>query len=279
MGCRRDELGISTAEERAATVTASSYDSAPHHRRGWRRGLTSGHGQAGADLVHAGCREGRGEAVGTSQGRALAAPLDLVAAERRSSAGLVHAGEVDRSGRAVDVDGKMRGVMMPEAGTPFTPTQNAAVHVAYSIGFLGDLNGPLCDQLCLPVVRNACLESFFVNLRLCIEFIARSPNDKDIHARMFLPDWSFSDPELNRLWDLASKHVAHLSFKRLDALPDSTDEVSCGALRAHVSKVVEPFDTFTDRLAEYELEKGVTMTAADTFRLAIQDVKERWQLP
>ncbi|SCE11799.1 hypothetical protein GA0115240_139218 [Streptomyces sp. DvalAA-14] len=74
------------------------------------------------------------------------------------------------------------------------------------------------------VVRAACMESFWVNVRLLAEFLARDPNPRDWNARDFVPEWGSANTEtaarLNQAWTLASRHVMHLSKERTPNLGD-----------------------------------------------------------
>ncbi|MGW2936102.1 hypothetical protein ACWDA7_30590 [Streptomyces sp. NPDC001156] len=74
------------------------------------------------------------------------------------------------------------------------------------------------------VLRVACIESFFVNVRLVAEFLTKGLDPKDWRAPDFVPGFTSQDTaaidRLNDAWMLASRHVMHLSTKRTPDLAD-----------------------------------------------------------
>ncbi|MFD6347230.1 hypothetical protein ACFWF9_21230 [Streptomyces roseolus] len=81
-----------------------------------------------------------------------------------------------------------------------------------------------CDYLAttngIPgVVRVACIESFWVNTRLLVEYLVKlTTYADDIHARDLVPSWEKPVGEvadrLEKDWFTASKHVMHFSKQR-----------------------------------------------------------------
>ncbi|MER8233643.1 hypothetical protein [Streptomyces sp. NPDC094049] len=68
------------------------------------------------------------------------------------------------------------------------------------------------------VVRVACIESFWVNVRLLVEFLVKLPNDpRNANARTLVPDWQKPTGGLaDRLlkdWLTASANVMHFDKK------------------------------------------------------------------
>lgn len=94
-----------------------------------------------------------------------------------------------------------------------------ATQVGHAMNMVAELPR-LTDDRSLPVAaRVACLESYFMNLRVLVDFYARRRDDRDIHRHDFLPAWdpaaSSTVERLKREWDFASKQVAHLSKSRI----------------------------------------------------------------
>jgi hypothetical protein len=76
-----------------------------------------------------------------------------------------------------------------------------------------------------PTVRVACVESFAINVRLIGDFLFKSRQSRDVRARDFLPKWKLDASLAARLtesYNLASRHVAHLSKERV---PDDVADV------------------------------------------------------
>ncbi|MER6914336.1 hypothetical protein ABT354_21915 [Streptomyces sp. NPDC000594] len=67
-------------------------------------------------------------------------------------------------------------------------------------------------------VRVACIESFWVNVRLLAEFLVKGTDVRDWQAQDFAPGWTPADREadtrMREAWTLASQHVMHLSKAR-----------------------------------------------------------------
>lgn len=84
------------------------------------------------------------------------------------------------------------------------------------------------------IVRQAALDSFYVNLRTLIEFL-KVPRPKqahapDISADNITPGWqpSISDEQAKRLfgdWDGVSKHLVHFSAVRTDQIPKAAADI------------------------------------------------------
>lgn len=110
------------------------------------------------------------------------------------------------------------------------------------------------NQAETPTVQIACLEAWFIHMRLLIEYFGLKPggeSTKDFSARAAL--WTPEpDQELNELWVTASQHVVHFSAARS---PDLIQDI-------------EPFDVSTENLER--LARNV-LTVANTFVQALED--------
>ncbi|WAX78767.1 hypothetical protein [Streptomyces sp. KMM 9044] len=108
------------------------------------------------------------------------------------------------------------------------PQQRALWSVEFAIDqveALVDLASAESEQS--DIVRAACAESFFVNVRLLAEFLTRPPNNKDFHATDFVDGWQppptpASTRLRDRWWLLGSRQVMHLSKERF---PDDLAEI------------------------------------------------------
>jgi hypothetical protein len=102
----------------------------------------------------------------------------------------------------------------------------ATAEVGHALDMLAQLPTYI-DKPALPlVVRTACLESYFSNLRLMFEFLVGRRDVRHIHRHDFLPDW---EPEVNekletlrRQYGFASEQVSHLAKSRISSTGPST---------------------------------------------------------
>jgi hypothetical protein len=101
------------------------------------------------------------------------------------------------------------------------------------------------------VVRAACMESFWVNVRLLAEFLTRNAGFKDWRARDFVSDWASTDEavtaRLEQAWVLASRHVMHLSKDRTPDL-DDVDPVTAEQIQQIAQDCRAVYDDFRAHL-------------------------------
>ncbi|MFG3140928.1 hypothetical protein ACGFZA_32580 [Streptomyces sp. NPDC048211] len=100
-----------------------------------------------------------------------------------------------------------------------TPERRALHFIEYTAAQIDQLAPLLPDGLGMDeVVRAACIESFWVNVRLLTEFLTHDKEKRDWRAVDFVPGWATTDAEaksrLKDAWVLASRHVMHLSKDR-----------------------------------------------------------------
>ncbi|MFJ4910633.1 hypothetical protein ACIQCR_34710 [Streptomyces sp. NPDC093249] len=86
------------------------------------------------------------------------------------------------------------------------------------------------------VLRIACIESFWVNTRLLVEFLIKGTGDpRNIDARALVPDWRFPAGEVtNRLlndWNTASAHLMHFAKERAPENLEDIKPVSAAEMR------------------------------------------------
>lgn len=158
---------------------------------------------------------------------------------------------------------------------PITERQLEAIHVAYSLTRLAVLP-PLTVDATLPAAaQDACLESYFTNLRLCVEFFTRrrDPQDRDFHATDYLPDWSAPNARLDELWEFTSQMVSHLSRRRLPTSDSHVlQSVEPVVLAHHAETVFDIAARFTEQLDARENATQEPRGCAFTFATALQDV-------
>jgi hypothetical protein len=91
-------------------------------------------------------------------------------------------------------------------------------HVLSAVAMVADLPEHATDRTLPSVVQVGCLEAFFLNARLAIEFLTR-PSGRDFTAWSWVPDWvPGPQPEAERLsgdWLVATRQVVHFSVDRL----------------------------------------------------------------
>ncbi|OAR24527.1 hypothetical protein A8W25_19235 [Streptomyces sp. ERV7] len=100
------------------------------------------------------------------------------------------------------------------------PASRAVGTVQYALQQIDGLLDYVTGQrhIAPDVVANACVESFMVNVRLVADFLIKGHETKDLRAVDLLPGWESTGEAGERLaewWDLASKHVMHMSRMRI----------------------------------------------------------------
>lgn len=152
----------------------------------------------------------------------------------------------------------------------------AAVEIGHALNMLAELPRHAEDSRLPLVVRAACLESYFINLRLTFEFIGGNRNPKQIGRNDFLPGWQPSSSEklseLGKQYGFASEQVAHLSKKRTfpQGSPITPHPIKMSVLTILVFDLLQEFaDALTAANNPY----------AKTFSNLIQDSKSRFKWP
>lgn len=128
---------------------------------------------------------------------------------------------------------------------------------------------PFTSDDALPAtVRVACLESYFSNLPVLIEFLTLPRSKKSIHRHDYLPSWnpepSLTLDRLKREYGFVSEQVSHLGERRVPGPNDPIvnlaperlrvlaawlfDEMEefCKALRISASAYAESFEAFLE---------------------------------
>jgi hypothetical protein len=120
-------------------------------------------------------------------------------------------------------------------------------------------------------VSIACLESYFINYRLLVEFLVRSPKKKDFSRRDFLREWdpapSSDVDRVNDDWEFASQNVVHLSKKRLPGEQEVYQSVDPRVLAAMAYRLSMIFRRFVDKCQDERVAQS-TM-----FRLALEQAQ------
>lgn len=152
----------------------------------------------------------------------------------------------------------------------------AAVEIGHALNMLAELPRHAEDSELPLVVRAACLESYFINLRLTFEFIRRKRVRNQISRYDFLPDWtpesSAKLSELGKQYGFASEQVAHLSKKRTfpQGSPITPHPIRMPLLTVLVFDLMREFaDALTAADNPY----------AERFRSLVQDSESRFEWP
>jgi hypothetical protein len=108
----------------------------------------------------------------------------------------------------------------PRRRPPLSPQHVQVLHLDNAAKMVNELAEYTDDGSLPSVVQNACLESFFVNVRLPSEFLLmKSTNSMDFQARELVPDYQPAQGEvaarLLEWWQIASSHVVHFGKARL----------------------------------------------------------------
>jgi hypothetical protein len=105
---------------------------------------------------------------------------------------------------------------------------SGALAIDYELGSLVDCSRRFiaAEDTLDRVAANAFLEAMLVHARCLIGFIAKPPDERDIHRYDYVDGWELSDPaesvEAVTLFDEISKHLAHLSWERARVAPPAT---------------------------------------------------------
>jgi hypothetical protein len=94
----------------------------------------------------------------------------------------------------------------------------------FAVQMVSALPGLIAARDLHPYAQVACLESFFINVRLMADFLVRTTNQRDFSAVTPVPDWIPTSPEAadrlrTKWWPLASQLVAHFSLERIHGDP------------------------------------------------------------
>lgn len=112
-------------------------------------------------------------------------------------------------------------------GWQTTPHERALDFVKLAVAQVRDLLPYVTGEREIepPPVRVACVESFAMNVRLIGDFLFKSRQSRDVRAKDFLPKWKLDvalQARLTESYNLASRHVAHLSKERV---PEDASDV------------------------------------------------------
>lgn len=154
-----------------------------------------------------------------------------------------------------------------------TNEQQWITHVCYALNMIAVLPPRTDDPNLDPDVQNACIESYFTNLRLLIEFTTRRQDSRDIHRYDFLSGWDpVAGHTVDRLgedWKFASATVSHLSKSRVPGPGYVMQDYHPLVLAAMSSRVFDVMDAFVEAL------EGSGYVNAHQFRLGLTLARQR----
>lgn len=112
----------------------------------------------------------------------------------------------------------------------FDADSHVAARFGHALLMLSGLIPFTVDRELPRVVQIACLEDWFTNYRLLVEFLLLKPPKKCSSARHFLPGWapatSTEGDLLKADYGFASEHVAHIGTpKRIDTVENVAPEL------------------------------------------------------
>jgi hypothetical protein len=161
---------------------------------------------------------------------------------------------------------------MERALTPQVRQSGSVGHALLMCAWLPDARESARDS----IVQIACLEAWFVNVRLIVEFLGLGGKggDKDFSAKSFgfeLPGAAHAEyGALNDLWLVASQQVVHFSKQRTPEKLADLDEmdVSVTSLRSHVEVLLGLFDLFVTHL------ESTGHPTAESFRMHLAAARQ-----
>ena len=85
--------------------------------------------------------------------------------------------------------------MSPEAFTRFFgPEAQMEQQAHFTVQMVSALPGLIAAGELDPFAQVACLESFFINVRLMADFLVRATDRRDFSASTLVPDWVATQP-------------------------------------------------------------------------------------
>lgn len=134
------------------------------------------------------------------------------------------------------------------------PESRILGHIEHMMCSLRDLPRFACtesplvaDEETFPAVFG-CREAFYVHVRAAAEFFWKMP-DQDFTARTFMRDWSLDSAtasKMERLWNLTSKHVVHMSRMRTPSEFVASEDTTFHGLRSVGRDCWDALDRFTE---------------------------------
>lgn len=158
---------------------------------------------------------------------------------------------------------------------PIDPLSDASARIVYAVETVTGLLPYIHSQsefALPPLVGNACLEAWFINVRLIAEFLMGTNHDKSMEADDFLPNWRIADPQtkdaIGRELGLASEYVAHIGKRTKVGRPVDT---SLPALSGRALLLLDALETFTRDLDSVNHDHASAFLMAVSFgRLNLQ---------
>lgn len=142
------------------------------------------------------------------------------------------------------------------------PLSHVAGRFAHALSMIADLV-PFTDTDELPrAVEIACLEDWFTNYRLLIEFLLMKPPANCHSVADLAPGWKAQSTRTARLrqdYGFASENVSHIGKPKVGAL---TENVHPAMLRVKALFVYEVVDELIDHMETVEHDYAFTVSTA-----------------
>lgn len=159
---------------------------------------------------------------------------------------------------------------------PADPLLHVAERFAYAVQALAELIPYTVDADLPEAVQVACVENWFTNERVLIEFLLSKPRPKNASARTLLPTWTpGSSPLASALRSelgFVAQHVAHIGLPEPNEVLNQWSPV---ILRTKAQAVIDLCVAFNQALAD------AGSPYSDTIHLGISEARRlilaQWQ--
>jgi hypothetical protein len=143
------------------------------------------------------------------------------------------------------------------------PVSHMASRLSHAAAMMCDLIPYTNDDSLPTAISIACLEDWFTNYRLIIEFLVMKPPANCAGAKDFVPSWKARPEVKDRLardYGWASEDVSHIGRPRTPAPQRGAYDPP--ALRAKAERLLTDLDDFADALGSvgHDYEDMVRMT-------------------
>jgi hypothetical protein len=153
------------------------------------------------------------------------------------------------------------------------------MQVGHSMNVIAELPRYVDDLAIVVGLRVAAVDSFFVHLRLLIEFLVKPPDRRrpSIHREDYTAGFHLGSIEttlhsrLADAYELASRHVVHYGVDRVPTAATGVEYIGAARLRAHGDDALAAFALFVKHL------RASANSHADDFDAALSEARSRQQ--
>lgn len=143
--------------------------------------------------------------------------------------------------------------------------------ILHAIHMIGAMPKHIANSSLDGDLRAACIESFYVNVRLLSEFLIKT-DSRDFKPTLWVPGWNpMESAVLTEIFDLASQHVVHFSRDRMPG-GQEVEPVTAEEMRQHAGVTLGAFGRFVEQIPKdttsYSVRASMT-NALDSARNAL----------